>query len=56
MLQDIPPDEVGVGTMLSNSSAMCIALVGIVNAGNPRGRPRSAGRCQARPPGDVARG
>jgi ADP-ribosylglycohydrolase len=36
MIQYIPPDEVGVGTMLSNRSAMCIAPVGIVNAGNPR--------------------
>jgi ADP-ribosylglycohydrolase len=42
MLQDIPPDEVGVGTMLSNSSAMCIAPVGIVNAGNPRAAAREA--------------
>jgi ADP-ribosylglycohydrolase len=42
MLQDIPPDEVGVGTMPSNSSAMCIAPVGIVNAGNPRAAAREA--------------
>src|SRR5262245_23946456 len=42
MLQDVPPDEVGVGTMLSNSSAMCIAPVGIVNAGNPRAATREA--------------
>jgi ADP-ribosylglycohydrolase len=42
MLQDIPPDEVGVGTMVSNSSAMCIAPVGIVNAGNPRAAAREA--------------
>jgi ADP-ribosylglycohydrolase len=42
MVQDVPPDEVGVGTMLSNSSAMCIAPVGIVNAGNPRTATREA--------------
>jgi ADP-ribosylglycohydrolase len=42
MLQDVPPDEVGVGTMVSNSSAMCIAPVGIVNAGNPRAAAREA--------------
>ena len=30
------------GTMLSNSSAMCIAPVGIVNAGNPRAATREA--------------
>jgi ADP-ribosylglycohydrolase len=42
MLQDVPPEEVGVGTMLSNSSAMCIAPVGIVNAGNPRAAAREA--------------
>jgi ADP-ribosylglycohydrolase len=42
MLQDLPPDEVGVGTMLSNSSAMCIAPIGIVNAGNPRAATREA--------------
>lgn len=42
MVQDVPPDEVGAGTMLSNSSAMCIAPVGIVNAGNPRAATREA--------------
>jgi ADP-ribosylglycohydrolase len=42
MLQNISPDEVGVGTMVSNSSAMCIAPVGIVNAGNPRAAAREA--------------
>ena len=35
MVQNIPPEEVGAGTMVSNSSAMCIAPVGIVNAGDP---------------------
>ena len=42
VVQDVPPDEVGAGTMLSNSSAMCIAPVGIVNAGNPRAATREA--------------
>jgi ADP-ribosylglycohydrolase len=42
MLQDVPPDEIGLGTMVSNSSAMCIAPVGIVNAGNPRAAAREA--------------
>ncbi|HEU0116471.1 MAG TPA: ADP-ribosylglycohydrolase family protein, partial [Thermomicrobiales bacterium] len=42
MLQHVPPDEIGVGTMVSNSSAMCIAPVGIVNAGNPAAAAREA--------------
>jgi len=42
MVQDIPPAEVGVGTMVSNSSAMCIAPVGIVNAGDPAAACREA--------------
>jgi ADP-ribosylglycohydrolase len=42
MVQDVAPDEVGTGTMLSNSSAMCIAPVGIVNAGNPAAATREA--------------
>jgi ADP-ribosylglycohydrolase len=42
IVQDIPPEEVGVGTMVSNSSAMCIAPIGIVNAGNPAAACREA--------------
>ena len=42
MVQNIPPAEVGVGTMVSNSSAMCIAPLGIVNAGNPSAACREA--------------
>jgi ADP-ribosylglycohydrolase len=42
MVQGIPPAEVGVGTMVSNSSAMCIAPIGIVNAGNPAAACREA--------------
>jgi ADP-ribosylglycohydrolase len=42
MVQKIPPAEVGVGTMVSNSSAMCIAPIGIVNAGNPGAACREA--------------
>jgi ADP-ribosylglycohydrolase len=42
MVQNIPPSEVGVGTMVSNSSAMCIAPIGIVNAGDPRAACREA--------------
>ncbi|HWQ12536.1 MAG TPA: ADP-ribosylglycohydrolase family protein [Roseiflexaceae bacterium] len=42
MVQHIPPEEVGVGTMVSNSSAMCIAPIGIVNAGNPAAACREA--------------
>jgi ADP-ribosylglycohydrolase len=34
IVQNVPADECGVGTMLSNSSAMAIAPVGIVNAGD----------------------
>ena len=41
-VQNIPPEEVGVGTMVSNSSAMCIAPVGIVNAGDPAAACREA--------------
>lgn len=42
MVQDIPPEECGVGNMVSNSSAMCIAPLGIVNAGNPAAACREA--------------
>jgi ADP-ribosylglycohydrolase len=42
MVQNIPPEEVGVGTMVSNSSVMCIAPVGIVNAGDPAAACREA--------------
>lgn len=42
MVQNITPDEVGTGTMVSNSSAMCIAPIGIVNAGNPAAACREA--------------
>jgi ADP-ribosylglycohydrolase len=42
MVQDVPPEEVGAGVMVSNSSAMCISPVGIVNAGNPAAAAREA--------------
>jgi ADP-ribosylglycohydrolase len=42
MVQNIAPEEVGTGTMVSNSSAMCIAPIGIVNAGNPAAACREA--------------
>jgi ADP-ribosylglycohydrolase len=42
MVQHVPPDEVGLGTMVSNSSAMCIAPIGIVNAGNSAAACREA--------------
>jgi ADP-ribosylglycohydrolase len=42
MVQEIPPAEVGTGTMVSNSSAMCIAPLGIVNAGDPGAACREA--------------
>jgi ADP-ribosylglycohydrolase len=42
VLQNVPPGEVGVGNMVSNSSAMCISPVGIVNAGNPAAACREA--------------
>jgi ADP-ribosylglycohydrolase len=42
MLQDVDPAEAGVGNMISNSSAMCISPVGIVNAGNPQAACREA--------------
>jgi ADP-ribosylglycohydrolase len=42
MVQNIPPEEIGVGNMVSNSSAMCISPIGIVNAGNPAAACREA--------------
>ena len=42
MVQDITPEEAGVGNMVSNSSAMCISPIGIVNAGNPQAACREA--------------
>jgi ADP-ribosylglycohydrolase len=42
MVQNIAPAEVGTGIMVSNSSAMCIAPLGIVNAGNPGAACREA--------------
>jgi ADP-ribosylglycohydrolase len=42
MVQDVDPAEAGVGNMISNSSAMCISPVGIVNAGNPQAACREA--------------
>lgn len=34
--EDISPRDAGTGNMASSSSAMCIAPMGIINAGNPR--------------------
>lgn len=42
MVQDVAPEEAGVGNMVSNSSAMCISPIGIVNAGNPAAACREA--------------
>lgn len=42
MVQNVAPAEVGVGTMVSNSSAMCISPIGIVNAGDPAAACREA--------------
>ncbi len=42
MVQNISPAEIGIGTMVSNSSAMCIAPLGIINAGNPGAACREA--------------
>jgi len=42
MVQNMVPDEIGVGNMVSNSSAMCISPLGIVNAGNPAAACREA--------------
>ena len=42
MVQNVPPEEIGVGNMVSNSSAMCISPIGIVNAGNPAAACREA--------------
>lgn len=42
MVQNVPPNELGVGNMVSNSSAMCISPIGIVNAGNPAAASREA--------------
>ncbi|MCL4458530.1 MAG: ADP-ribosylglycohydrolase family protein [Chloroflexi bacterium] len=36
MLGNLPPREIGRGNMISNSSAMAIAPVGIINACNPQ--------------------
>lgn len=47
LVQNIVPDEIGVGNMVSNSSAMCISPLGIVNAGNPAAASREA-LCAAR--------
>jgi ADP-ribosylglycohydrolase len=42
MVQEVDPAEIGVGNMVSNSSAMCISPLGIVNAGNPAAACREA--------------
>ena len=34
IVEQVPAEECGVGNMLSNSSAMSISPIGIVNAGN----------------------
>jgi len=41
-VQGVPPRQAGRGNMISNSSAMCIAPIGLINAGHPRGAAREA--------------
>jgi|DewCreStandDraft_2_1066082.scaffolds.fasta_scaffold00062_110 ADP-ribosylglycohydrolase len=41
-VQGVPPREAGRGNMVSNSSAMCISPIGIIDAGDPAAAVRDA--------------
>jgi ADP-ribosylglycohydrolase len=41
-VQGVPPREAGRGNMVSNSSAMCISPIGIIDAGDPAAAARDA--------------